>query len=253
MASVSPYPAGAAVTMYTSPQDQYEKTQLFLARAKLKASSRTSALLSGFAMVAMVEMDLKTDLPVGLLIAFSVCTVILVSVHLLALMISTCLLPHVEVAAGTAQDCTAAVSLLPQSGASHYHEQPHNLSQDKQKETLYQPHLHMKRYIEMAWMCSTVFGIMLFLMEIGLIVWVQFYPVSPEAAYVATCVLVPIILLFLGVIFKFYHRIVNSRMKTLTNMLTQSSHGFSDADDQSAASLHTDENDGSVHNGMQIV
>lgn len=51
-------------------------------------------------MVAMVELQLNNSqdhpVPTWLLMVFGVCTVLLVSTHLLALMISTCISPYVD-------------------------------------------------------------------------------------------------------------------------------------------------------------
>ncbi|XP_055742634.1 calcium release-activated calcium channel protein 1-like [Salvelinus fontinalis] len=171
--------------------------KLYLSRAKLKATSRTSALLSGFAMVAMVEVQLEEDhvYPKGLLIAFSACTTVLVAVHLFALMISTCILPNLE-----------AVSNV------------HNLNSINES-----PHERMHCYIELAWAFSTVIGTLLFLAEVVLLCWVKFLPLSPstvknstdnygrQAAIVSTSIMVPFGLVFIVFAVHFYRSLVSHK------------------------------------------
>ncbi|XP_008557171.1 calcium release-activated calcium channel protein 1 [Microplitis demolitor] len=156
--------------------------KLQLSRAKLKASSKTSALLSGFAMVAMVEVQLSTDtkVPTEMLIAFAVCTTLLVAVHMLALMISTCILPNIEAVCNL-----HSISLV--------HESPHE-------------RLHW--YIEVAWAFSTLLGLILFLIEIAILCWVKFYDFSQVAAWSACVVLIPVLIVFLAFAVHFYRSLV---------------------------------------------
>ncbi|VDK82008.1 unnamed protein product [Onchocerca ochengi] len=140
-----------------------EKYRYDLSRAQLKASSRTSALLAGFAMVALVELQYERTTPPFLLITLGVVTTLLVSVHLLALMMSTCILPYIE-----ANGCT----------------------QDS-------PHIRLKFYIDLSWLFSTCIGLMLFLIEIGIIFFVKFYAVNYiTAAYITTAMLIPVVVVF---------------------------------------------------------
>ena len=72
------------------------------------------------------------QIPPGLLITFAVCTVLLIAVHMLALMISTCILPNVEAVA--------------------------NLHFQTQKTVFESPHMKMNFIVELAWGFSTVLG-----------------------------------------------------------------------------------------------
>ncbi|KIH58780.1 Calcium release-activated calcium channel protein 1 domain protein [Ancylostoma duodenale] len=143
--------------------DMSEKYNYDLSKAQLKASSRTSALLAGFAMVALVELQYDQSTPHWLLILLGVVTTLLVSVHLLALMMSTCILPYME-ATGCTQDS---------------------------------PHIRLKFYIDLSWLFSTCIGLLLFLVEIGIIFFVKFTSVDYQlAGYITTAMLIPVVVVF---------------------------------------------------------
>ncbi|KAK0167490.1 hypothetical protein PV327_004883 [Microctonus hyperodae] len=172
----------------SSQQNEHDGPQglswrrLHMSRAKLKATATTSELLSGFAMVAMVELQINepTAVPEWLFVMFAVCTTVLVSVHIFALMISTYLLPNVE-----------AISKL----------QISRLITES-------PHERMRGFIELAWAFSTVLGLFLFLVEIAILCWVKFWDYSFNAAMASTIIVIPVLIVFVAFAVHFYHSLV---------------------------------------------
>ena len=226
--------------------------RLKLTKSKLKAVTRTSALLSGFAMVAMVEFNLdigsvddqnsKTSLtmspaevvfnksaindsslsefkPVGtskmpqsILIIYSCVTCLLVGIHMLALMISTCILPQVEALSLEQSESSSynnhnvdhpnddslrnqnIDSNLNRRNMDHSTNSLHGHTSNHQ--TIVYPYIQYHRFIELSWISSTVIGIFLFLVEIGLVCYIKFYPISFVAAMAGIVVMIPICVLF---------------------------------------------------------
>lgn len=135
------------------------------------------------------DQDLATAVPKPVLIIFAIVTTLLVSVHLLALMMSTCMLPHME-ALGT----TVANS----------------------------PHHKLRYYIEMSWFFSTCLGLILFLLEIGIVFWIKFTEINyPQAAYAATVLLVPVFFIFLLFTYHFYRKLMAHHVTRLHTKLQQ--------------------------------
>ncbi|CAB3220526.1 unnamed protein product [Arctia plantaginis] len=190
-----------ALTMPVSPGWNEEQPQsseglswrrLHMSRAKLKATATTSELLSGFAMVAMVELQINepTNVPEWLFVMFAVCTTVLVAVHIFALMISTYLLPNID-----------AVSKMETPGA------PARMLRDS-------PHERMRGFIELAWAFSTVLGLFLFLVEIAILCWVKFWDYSFAAATAATVIVIPVLIVFVAFAIHFYHSLVVQKCET---------------------------------------
>ncbi|VDQ03672.1 unnamed protein product [Trichobilharzia regenti] len=176
----------SSLNAVTSPflSDSYllARRHFQLSRAKLKATSRVSALLAGFAMVVVgVERP-----PEALLVAFTTLACLLVVVHIMAVMISTCILPHID------------------SDGSMTEEAPHN---------------RLRTFVEVAWIFSTVVGIILFLAVVILACWVKFWFVSRLSAIAGTTVVLPAVLLFMIFAVLFYRSLINYKVERATEMI----------------------------------
>lgn len=161
--------------------------------------------------------DGKPLVPTALLIAFAVCTTLLVSVHLLALLIATCTLPDIE----------AYLASLETTKIKDIACDP--------------PHRRLALFIEISWLFSTAIGVLLFLMEIGLVAWVKMWnygckgnstttasfeqdPVNCRgrwAATASTLVLVPVSIAFVAFAIYFYKNLVARRYEKSSSQIKQ--------------------------------
>jgi hypothetical protein len=282
--------------------------RLKLSKSKLKAVTRTSALLSGFAMVAMVELgldysdyfeafkeaekfnmqqqqfkyeqsirnnnlilnrNLSTDasstrqivvtnpiysssqidtskflIPESILILYALVTCLLVGVHMLALMISTCILPQIEASSFEMFDFEQHLMRNENSYLMNQSNRTHNLNATPGSQhsvgsanlnsrnmlgasashfdsELMFPYRKFHRFIELAWVSSTVLGIFLFLVEIGLVCYIKFYPISFFAALTGALVMIPICIIFVLFTFTFYKRLADFKVNVTKQFINQ--------------------------------
>ncbi|CAF0929868.1 unnamed protein product [Rotaria sordida] len=171
-------------------QDDQRLHNLYYRKSKLESVNETSALLSGFAIVAIVEfsLDAYTSSTTNdtFLICYAIVSCLLVGVHLLALLMSMCILPELK-------------SVIRQSDVWINNENSIPLSS-------------LNVYIEIAWIISTGFGLFLFIVELCLIFWIKVSGFSQRAAISAIITLClvgcPFILFSIG----FYIRIARTKI-----------------------------------------
>lgn len=275
-------PASLSDVKKPSNYSNYRSTmQLFnlkLSRSKLKAVTRTSALLSGFAMVAMVELSLdyndyfeaikqeheknllaanisidenliknelkaeKYLIPEAMLVLYSLVTCLLVGVHMVALMISTCLLPQLEASSDDQLEFERHFFRYEQNIRNHSNILPSNgdikigLSQTNYDDSIFLknngqnffteshlvfPYQKFHKFIETAWISSTVIGLFLFILEIGIVVYIKFYPISKVAAFTGAIVMTPILVLFIIFTFFFYKHLADFKLSTSKKIISQ--------------------------------
>ena len=205
-----------------------------LSRSKLKAVIRTSTLLCGFALVAMIELELdyqeilesigknKEDsrneiveaIPEFSLVIFGFITCLLISVHIIALMISTCILPELE--ALSYEDFEIEPSNQDSINEENY-QLPQNFFVKKidafDTAHFNFPYQQFHKYIETAWICSTFLGLFLFILELGIIAFIKLYPITKIGTYIGGAILIPILSLFIILSLIFYKYFENFKTK----------------------------------------
>ena len=107
------------------------------------------------------------------------------------------------------------------------------------------PYNQFHRFIELAWLSSTVLGIFLFLVEIGLVCYIKFYPISHFAALAGAIVMLPILVLFILFTITFYKRLADFKLNITTQFYNQVNRNLMPLNDDDAGGGCVDDEYGS--------
>lgn len=170
----------------------FEWRKFQFVRAKLKTSSRISGFFAAFGIVAVVEVSLKNEddnpIPTSLLMFFGLSTVLLLVIHLTALVISSCILPQMDVVAECEEVSLQAIAAS--------------------------PHKRMAFFVQVSWYGSTGLGIVLFFLQLIAIAWAKFWEIGTNqgrygkwTAFAATLCLATTLTIFLIYLRYFFQKL----------------------------------------------
>ena len=74
------------------------------------------------------------------------------------------------------------------------------------------PHSQFHKFVELAWISSTVVGIFLFIVELGLICFIKFYPISLVASLTGLIVMIPVLFIFIYFTIAFYKKVADYKL-----------------------------------------
>lgn len=135
-----------------------EIRKLHFQRQRLKTATSNSAFFAGFGTIAMVEITLNREaenqMPVALWYYFAISTTLISAFHLFAVLIASCILPHIN---KSCPDEVVTTSALRDS-----------------------PHVKMSPLIFISWFCANVIGLIMFFLQLIAIVWVKYWEVGLE-------------------------------------------------------------------------
>lgn len=125
-------------------------------RMRLKTATRNFAFFAEFGTIAIVEITLNKEaenqMPIALWYYFAISTTLLSAFHLFAVLISSCLLPHID------KSCTDKVMTTTSFRDS--------------------PHVKMSPLIFLAWICTNVIRLIMFFLQLIAIVWFKCWEVG---------------------------------------------------------------------------
>ncbi|OAF69866.1 40S ribosomal protein S7 [Intoshia linei] len=174
------YVTSFKLAMGNGVMNQKENKFIILSKERLKMSGKTSALMSGFAMIALVELNIPKDVSPKLVFLYAVTITLLISVNILSHVFSICILPHV-------------------------------LSDNSNSKHCVTRRFHI--LIEISWILSAIVGFLLFIFHIILLIWIRFYPSNFSATIVCTIIMFLVNILIISFAIIFYKKLAISRQQ----------------------------------------